>query len=59
MSLGLAVKEIKDFVVVGEGGGKEEEKKGDVGKGFKVEIPEAGIGKRYADGWIVGKVVKL
>jgi len=29
-----------------------------VGGGFMVEIPEAGVGKRYAEGWIVGKVVK-
>ncbi|KAH6868851.1 Mak10 subunit, NatC N-terminal acetyltransferase-domain-containing protein [Alternaria rosae] len=57
VSLGLAVKEIKDCVV-GEGGIKEEEK-GDLCGGFKMEIPEAGTGKRYAEGWIVGKVVKL
>jgi hypothetical protein len=53
VSLGLAVKGIKDAVLAGDEGGEE------VGKRIKIEIPEAGAGKRYAEGWIVGKVSRV
>ncbi|CAN9356593.1 unnamed protein product [Alternaria alternata] len=53
VSLGLAVKGIKDAVMVGDEGGEE------VGKRIEIEIPEAGAGKRYAEGWIVGKVSRV
>ena len=26
--------------------------------GIKVEVPEAGTGKRYAEGWVVVKILK-
>jgi hypothetical protein len=58
VALGLAVTGIKD-AIMGEGVGTDTDSKEDVGKGFNVEIPEAETGKRYAEGWIVGRVVKL
>ncbi|EMD87612.1 hypothetical protein COCC4DRAFT_71022 [Bipolaris maydis ATCC 48331] len=48
VALGLVVTEIRDWVT----------EKGVNVSGIKAEIPEAGTGKRYADGWIVPKVVK-
>ncbi|KAG9195803.1 hypothetical protein G6011_00924 [Alternaria panax] len=56
VSLGLAVKGVKDVVAVREGEGVGD---GDIGEGIKVEIPEAETGKRYAEGWIIGKVVRV
>jgi hypothetical protein len=53
VSLGLAAKEVRD-VVTGEKDGD-----GGVGKGIRIDIPEAGTGKRYAEGWIVGKIAKV
>jgi hypothetical protein len=54
VALGLAVTDIKDRI--GEKGvvvdGAED------ALGIRVEIPEAGVGKRYMDGWVVPKVVK-
>jgi hypothetical protein len=52
VSLGLAVKGIKDAVMVGDEGVE-------VGKRIRIEFPEAGAGKRYAEGWIVGKVSRV
>ncbi|KAH9883027.1 hypothetical protein J1614_000394 [Plenodomus biglobosus] len=52
VALGIAVAGVKKAVVgVGAKGGE--------GMGIKIEIPEAGQGKRYAEEWIVVKVVKL
>ncbi|KAL6172532.1 N-alpha-acetyltransferase [Exserohilum turcicum] len=52
VALGLAVTSVKDQVVQhGVGAGKE-------ALGIKVEIPEAGLNQRYADGWVVPGVVK-
>jgi hypothetical protein len=53
IALGVALAGVKDAVM----------KKGkEVGEirdlGIKVEIPEAGVGKRYAEGWVVAKIVK-
>jgi hypothetical protein len=53
VTLGLAVKGVKDGVMAEVG-----ERAGNVGKGIALEIPEARTGKRYAEGWIIGKVVK-
>jgi hypothetical protein len=53
VSLGLAAKEVRDEVT-GETDGD-----GGVGKGIRIDIPEAGTGKRYAEGWIVGKIAKV
>ncbi len=52
IALGVAVAGVKDAVA---------KRKGDVGKGelgIRLEIPEAGSGKRYAEGWVVVKVLK-
>jgi hypothetical protein len=38
--------------MVGDGGVE-------VGKRIRIEIPEAGAGKRYAEGWIIGKVSRV
>jgi hypothetical protein len=27
--------------------------------GVKIEVPESGAGKRYAEGWVVVKVLKV
>ncbi|KAF1834626.1 Mak10-domain-containing protein [Decorospora gaudefroyi] len=52
VALGVAVAGVKDMVVKkGMDGGKE-------GWGMKVEVPEAGTGKRYAEGWVVVKTHK-
>lgn len=51
IALGVAVAGVKAAVKEGgDGAGKE--------VGVRVEIPAAGMGKRYAEGWVVGKVVK-
>jgi hypothetical protein len=55
VALGLAVKGIKDGVA----GEAEAKAHADAANGIKVEVPEAGTGARYAEGWIVGKVVKV
>ncbi|KAH4132658.1 hypothetical protein HBH47_011080 [Parastagonospora nodorum] len=49
IALGVAVAGVKDAVMkAGEGGGV----------GVKIEVPESGAGKRYAEGWVVVKVAK-
>ncbi|KAI8943707.1 hypothetical protein NX059_001688 [Plenodomus lindquistii] len=53
VALGVAVAGVKG-VVVGKGAGGGEE-----GLGVRVEVPEAGVGKRYDEGWVVVRVVKV
>jgi len=54
VALGLAVKGVKDGVVSAAAGSNEGE--GLVlGKGIRIEVPEAG--KRYSEGWIVPRVL--
>ncbi|KAF2826351.1 amino-acid N-acetyltransferas-like protein subunit Mak10 [Ophiobolus disseminans] len=48
VAAGVAVAGVKDAVL----------KRGEEGLGVRVEIPESGEGKRYAEGWVVGRVVK-
>lgn len=50
VALGVAVVGVKDAVA--------KRKEGE-GLGIRVEIPEAGTGKRYAEGWVVVKVIKV
>ena len=50
VALGVAIAGVKSKVGGLAAGGVE-------GLGVRAEIPE--MGKRYAEGWIVGKVVKL
>ena len=51
VALGVAVAGVKDAVA--------RNAKGDMQDlGIKVEIPEAGAGKRYTEGWVVVKVLK-
>ena len=66
VALGLGVKAMKDAVVgAGVGAGNEEGEGGegttrvDVGRGLgiRIEVPEAG--KRYAEGWIMPRVIKV
>ncbi|KAF2855203.1 amino-acid N-acetyltransferas-like protein subunit Mak10 [Plenodomus tracheiphilus IPT5] len=54
IALGVAVAGVKS-AVAGEGKDVEREQ----GFGIRIEIPEAGVGKRYAEGWVVVKVVKV
>ncbi|KAF1966440.1 hypothetical protein BU23DRAFT_560254 [Bimuria novae-zelandiae CBS 107.79] len=49
VALGVAVAGLKSAVQSIEPGGK---------AGIKMELPEAGNGKRYVEGWVVGKVAK-
>ncbi|KAF2118729.1 amino-acid N-acetyltransferas-like protein subunit Mak10 [Lophiotrema nucula] len=49
VALGVAVAGVKAAVEEGEEGRE---------LGIRFEIPGIGIGKRYAEGWVVGKVVK-
>lgn len=49
VALGVAVASVKARVTEGEGAAVE---------GIKVENPESGVGKRYAEGWVVVKVLK-
>lgn len=50
IALGVAVAGVKDAVM----------RTGDGDKvGVKVEVPESGVGKRYAEGWVVVKVLKV
>lgn len=51
VALGVAVAGVK--AAAGKRGEKEE------GLGVSVEIPEAGTGKRYAEGWVVVKIAKV
>jgi hypothetical protein len=51
IALGVAVAGVKEAVMKKDGGRGEE-------LGVKIEIPESGNGKRYAEGWVVVKVVK-
>jgi hypothetical protein len=48
IALGVAVAGVKDALV----------KQGDGKLGVKIEVPESGVGKRYAEGWVVVKVLK-
>jgi hypothetical protein len=47
--LGVAVAGVKDAVGKREDGG---------GVRVRIEVPGCGAGKRYAEGWVVVKVVK-
>lgn len=51
IALGVAVAGVKAAIGDGFWGEKE--------VGIKVEVPEMGTGKRYAEAWVVGKVGKL
>ena len=51
VAVGVAVASLKSAAGAGEGEQGEKDR-------VKIEIPEAGSGKRYAEGWVVGKVVK-
>lgn len=51
IALGVAVAGVRD--AVGKRGGEDEK-----ALGLKIEVPESGAGKRYAEGWVVVKVVK-
>ncbi|KAF2024721.1 amino-acid N-acetyltransferas-like protein subunit Mak10 [Setomelanomma holmii] len=53
VALGVAVAGVKDAV-----GRKEESVSVREGLGVKVEVPESGMGKRYAEVWVVVKVLK-
>jgi hypothetical protein len=53
IALGVAVAGVKDAVVKRG----EDATAGELG--VKVELPEAGGGKRYAEGWVVAKVTKV
>ncbi|KAH8726101.1 amino-acid N-acetyltransferase-like protein subunit Mak10 [Phaeosphaeriaceae sp. PMI808] len=50
VALGIAISGVKGAVL--KRGGKNE------GLGIKLEVPDSAVGKRYAEGWVVGKVVK-
>ncbi|KAH7073635.1 amino-acid N-acetyltransferas-like protein subunit Mak10 [Paraphoma chrysanthemicola] len=56
VALGIAVAGVKDAVGRMKEGGGDGSTKGRLG--IKLEVPESGCGKRYADGWIVVKVLK-
>lgn len=51
VALGVAVAGVKDAVMKRT---SEEE-----GLGVKIEVPESGAGKRYAEGWVVVKVLEV
>ncbi|KAF2688921.1 amino-acid N-acetyltransferas-like protein subunit Mak10 [Lentithecium fluviatile CBS 122367] len=55
VALGVGVAGVKDAVGKAEG----DADSGTGALGVKVEIPKVGEGKRYAEGWVVGKVVKV
>jgi hypothetical protein len=49
IALGVAVAGVKDAAM----------KKGERNElGVKIEVPESGAGKRYAEGWVIVKVLK-
>jgi hypothetical protein len=49
IALGVAIAGVKS-VVTKKGKGEE--------LGVKIEVPESGVGKRYAEGWVVVKILK-
>ncbi|CAO2648320.1 Nn.00g075870.m01.CDS01 [Neocucurbitaria sp. VM-36] len=55
IALGIAVAGVRDAVLKKEDGfaGGDGE-----GLGVRIQVPESGMGKRYAEGWIVVKVLK-
>ncbi|KAF2788904.1 amino-acid N-acetyltransferas-like protein subunit Mak10 [Melanomma pulvis-pyrius CBS 109.77] len=58
VALGIAVAGVRSRVARSGGGIKMEVEMGVQGLGIGIEIPLMGTAKRYAEGWVVAKVVK-
>ncbi|CBX97049.1 hypothetical protein IAQ61_008005 [Plenodomus lingam] len=57
VALGIAIAGVKK-AVARRGRGENEDPRA-LAKGLQVEVPEAGSGKRYAEGWVVVKIAKI